>query len=238
LKSNSEPQRQHSRKKTVIIRHSIGFWIALAILVAACNPTGTTPSSTTPPGTATPTTAPLLSGPATFQLDDRIIRPNGDCLPGGVDITGQSASGTFTLTFISSTGVITDGIEGLLAAGTYAGTVTPVIRSGVGVGQCGTTLPSFSIGSGFTSIAYRAFFDQSNPVCIFTSQVTITGLAISGLSAVDAVLQPLIEAGIRDDLHRGIDRDVAERLNRVFNNNQPLPQGNTGRCADWELLTN
>ena len=216
-------------------RYIIGIWIALAMLIAACDPS----SSGGNTGTAIPTAVPLLSGPATFALPDNNLRPNGDCVPGGADITMQTANGTFALAFISSTGVEDDGIEGSLTGGSYTGTVTPVTRSSLVVGDCNTMLPLFSIGASFTSITYRAFYDNnSNPICVYRSRVTITGLAFTGLDALDAVFRPLIEDAIRDDLHRGIDRDAANRLNRLFNNSEPLPQGNTGRCADWELLTN
>jgi hypothetical protein len=149
----------------------------------------------------------------------------------------QSASGAFSLAFISSTGVEDDGIESSLTGGMYTGTVTPVTRSGLQAGNCGTALASFNISASFSSIFYRGFFDRSNPVCIYTSLVTISGLSITGLAPLDAALQPLMDGAIREDLHEGLDRDVADRLNRLFNNNQPLPNGNTGRCSDWEILS-
>lgn len=204
----------------------------MAVVVAALAgcPPGSTPV-TQPSGGATTT------GPFSSSLPDQANPApgsgNGICTPGSnIDIT-RTITGTATSTLgdLGPTMELAAGVQDVgvtVPDGVYTWSNRPLNG---GCNPTGPTAGPFTASFAFT---YRAWVDESNQpdVCVFRSRADFGSFTVTGAAPLDA----LILASVKDQAERGIDRAVADRLNRLVHANRGFPAGSEPRCPDWAVL--
>lgn len=215
---------------------------AVAFLIPSATFLACEPGSNSSGGSGTvpqPANSFVASAPFNTTLpDDRhIIRPplgnTTNCAIGSNIDVSRSIRGTVTASLgdIGPTATLASGVRDVGATvpdGVYTWSNRPLNW------DC---FPSGPAAAGpFTAnfaFSYRAHVAHENQpeVCIFRSRVDFSSFTVTGIPPLDAA----IEANVKDEAHKGVDRAVADNMSE-FVNGRPLPGSAAARCSDWAAL--
>ncbi|QDU67978.1 hypothetical protein [Engelhardtia mirabilis] len=192
--------------------------LALPVLAAGCQSTGTGETGGSPQITPTFDAVPLDQ----ILADTPIRMIPGLCTVGDVDLTGQrvratlaielDAGGIFGLNSIQ----LTDGRFDFTIQTLAPITCTPI--QGVTIGP---------LRVDFELDYQGALANDGGEKCVYASKVEFTQFSLSGIEVLDGV----VEAAVKENILAAIDRIHAETLNFA-----PLSEGADGRCTDWSAL--
>ena len=170
------------------------------------------------PGGGTPTIPPFnSSGP----LPNTPIRPGGLCVPGAVDLVRQTNAMTLAITL--DAGGIFDRVGLTATGGTYVFSIQTLLPN------C-TASPLAPLGPITVTygLNYIGDFSRGQSICINASRADFTSFSISGIGVLDGI----VEMAVKDNIHRRIDFEVANRMNSLLNGS-PLPNTAAVRCGNW-----
>ena len=174
------------------------------------------------PGGGDPSIPPFTSNES---LPDTVLRPDPvNCLPGSIKLINQR--NTMTLALTLDPGGFVDVTAVTATNGTYLFRIQnlqPDCSS-----PLGPPIGPIAIQYGFN---YAGSFTRGDEICIDASRLSFTSFTVSGIAALDNVLEDYI----KDKIHRRTDFEMADRMNRLLNGS-PLPADDDARCSNWILL--
>lgn len=174
------------------------------------------------PGGGTPTIPPFIS---TGPLPNTPIRPGGSfCLPSSVDLVSQT--NTMTLAMTLDAGGFIDVVAITATSGTYTFFIQNLMPDCSA--PLGSRIGPITVTYGFN---YAGSFFRGQAICIDASRLTFTAFSVSGI----AVLDNIIAGALKDNIHRRVDFELANRMNSLLNGG-PLPGNAVARCNNWILL--
>ena len=212
--------------------------LLVAAAFLACDP-GSNSSGSSSGTVPQPANAFVASAPFSTTLPDdpHITRPPNNTTncapPSNVDVS-RSIAGTVTASLgdIGPTATLADGVRDVGATvpdGVYTWSNRPLNA------DC---FPSGPAPAGpFTAtfaFSYRAEVAHENQpeVCIFKSNVAFSSFTVTGIQPVDAA----IEARAKEEAHKAVDREMADRMSRFVRAGRALPASADARCTDWSAL--
>ncbi|MFQ5584019.1 MAG: hypothetical protein ACE5GL_06250 [Calditrichia bacterium] len=174
------------------------------------------------PGGGNPTVPSFTS---TGPLPNTPIRPGGSvCVPGSVDLVGQT--NTMTLALTLNAGGFIDLVAITATGGTYTFSIQNLMPDCTS--PLGSPIGPITVTYGFN---YAGSFSRGQTICINGSRMSFTAFSVSGI----ALLDNIIEDTIKDNIHSRVDFELADRMNRLLNG-QALPNTAPARCANWIVL--
>jgi len=178
----------------------------------------------------------VVTGPFSTSLpDEQHLAPlsgSGHCTPGSNVDLGLTITGTVTATLgdIGPTATLASGVRDIGATvpdGVYTWSNRALNA------DCFKTGPTAVPFRATFSVTYRAEIDQENQpqVCVFRSRAAFSSFTVTGIPPLDnAILEK-----VKDKAHRGVDREVADRVSR-FVRGTAFPASAEPRWDNWSEL--
>lgn len=174
------------------------------------------------PGGGNPSIPPFTS---TSPLPNTPIRPGGTvCVPGSVDLVRQT--NTMTLALTLDAGGFIDVVAITATGGTYTFFIQNLMPDCTA--PLGPPLGPITVTYGFN---YAGSFSRGQAICVNASRMSFTSFSVSGIALLDNV----VEDSIKDTIHRRVDFELADRMNRLLNGTA-LPATAAARCTNWIVL--